>query len=101
MSDKKEIKITVVEFALAHEEGFRKPSKYFIRNSCGDFVYIHSKSRKEAQEWVNDNYCKGKYTVSAAGEEGGNSSSVRCTTNNISRKGTFHAKIKASQGMNL
>lgn len=59
-------KITIVEFEEYAMIDFKPPSTFYIRNSLGQFVYIHTSSRATAQEWVDENYGKGRYTVNAS-----------------------------------
>lgn len=45
---------------------FNPPTGYYIRDAMGDFVFIKSRSRKVAQQLVNDKYGTRKYTVSSS-----------------------------------
>lgn len=38
-------------------------SKWWIRNACGNTVYIHKRERKDAQAVVDEYYGKGRYTI--------------------------------------
>jgi hypothetical protein len=45
----KEIKTTVVDMSeLAHDD-FKHPSKYYIINALGMCIYIHVRTRQEAE----------------------------------------------------
>lgn len=39
------------------------PSNYYIRNALDQYVFIKTKSRERAQQAVDQEYGKGKYTV--------------------------------------
>jgi hypothetical protein len=59
-------KITTVSFKeFAHYE-FIPPATFFIQNALGEYVFIHTAKRATAQEWVDENYGKGRYTVKAS-----------------------------------
>lgn len=54
---------TTVTFVEYKDPEFKAPSKYSFINAMGDVVFIHCLSREKAQEWINENYGKGKYKV--------------------------------------
>lgn len=69
MSDKKKLvklKITDVTFDEFTEIDFTPPSTFFIRGATGDYYFIHTAKRGIAQEWVDENFGKGRYTVVAS-----------------------------------
>jgi hypothetical protein len=55
----KEIKITT--FKNSEYDG-NPPSRFYIINAMGDYVFIHVRSRIEATDWVKEHY-DGKYNV--------------------------------------
>ena len=59
-------KITVVSFETFSNYEFIPPATFFIQNALGEYIFIHTASRATAQEWVNENYGKGRYTVKAS-----------------------------------
>lgn len=59
-------KITVVSFEQFSNYEFIPPATFFIQNALGEYIFIHTASRATAQEWVNENYGKGRYTVKAS-----------------------------------
>ncbi|MNF78505.1 hypothetical protein D3C85_1029380 [compost metagenome] len=61
-----ELKITVVPFEQYSVYDFIPPATWFIKNAMGDFVFIHTRERAKAQDWVDENYGKGRYTVNAS-----------------------------------
>ena len=63
------MKISYVEHSVYSDLNFRNPAKFYIIDAMLRRVYIHSKLRNEAQEWVNDEYGVGKYTVRCASTE--------------------------------
>jgi len=44
----------------------KPPSTFFIRDAVGQYVFIHTSKREKAQEYVDETYGKGKYSVIAA-----------------------------------
>lgn len=66
MTDLKKIKITPVTFDEFTGYEFNPPSTWFIRSASGDYHFIHTASRTVAQDWVNENFGKGRYTVVAS-----------------------------------
>lgn len=68
MSDKKpkEMKTTRVTFEEFTDYTFNPPATWFIRDATGEYTFVHTSSRAQAQAWVNENYGKGRYTIIAA-----------------------------------
>lgn len=60
------MKITDVTFDQFTEIDFVPPSTFFIRGATGDYYFIHTSKRALAQEWVDENFGKGRYTVVAS-----------------------------------
>lgn len=81
---KKKVKTTAVEFEDREMEGFKDPSKYYIVNAMGNYIYFHCKDRAAAQLAVDMEYGKGKYTVRSAKMEKG-SGDYTCTGTNTRR----------------
>lgn len=87
----KEVKVTVVEAAeldsYNDEEGFifKHPSKFYVLTSLNQLVYIHVRSRAEAQAWADENWGKNFYIVRQAKMSTG-SGEYTCSGSN-SRKG--------------
>lgn len=42
------------------------PSKFFIRNGLGNYIFYHTRSRAAAQLAVDEDYGKGMYTIRAS-----------------------------------
>ncbi len=59
-------KITVIDFATFSSLEFVPPATFFIQNAMGDYVFIHTAKRQVAQDWVDSEYGKGRYTVKAS-----------------------------------
>lgn len=59
-------KITVVSFEQFSNYEFIPPATFYIQSAMGDYIFIHTSSRAIAQEWVNEEYGKGRYTVKAS-----------------------------------
>lgn len=69
MSEKKKavkLKITDVTFDEFTDIDFTPPSTFFIRGATGDYYFIHTAKRAVAQDWVDENFGKGRYTVVAS-----------------------------------
>lgn len=60
------LRITVVKFDQFSDYEFIPPATFFIQNAFGEYIFIHTSKRQAAQEWVDDNYGKGRYTVKAS-----------------------------------
>lgn len=45
---------------------FKPPCTYYIKDALDDFVFIKTRSRKVAQELINNEYGAGKYRVSSS-----------------------------------
>lgn len=59
-------KITTISFKEFSHYEFIPPATFFIQNALGEYVFIHTAKRAVAQEWVDENYGKGRYTVKAS-----------------------------------
>lgn len=94
----KEIKTTIVDASeldnYNDEEGFtfKHPSKFYVLTSLNQLVYIHVRSRAEAQAWADENCGKNFYIVRQAKMSSGSDSNYTCTGSN-SRKG-FAPQLK-------
>lgn len=59
----KEIEHVTVSASEFESDEFRAPSKFYIRDAMDNFVFIKSRSRGDAQEWVDGEYGHGKYKI--------------------------------------
>lgn len=59
-------KITTVTFDEFSNYEFIPPATFFIQNAMGEYIFIHTANRATAQDWVDENYGKGRYTVKAS-----------------------------------
>lgn len=59
-------KITVIDFETFSGLDFIPPATFFIQNAMGEYVFIHTAKRQVAQDWVDEEYGKGRYTVKAS-----------------------------------
>lgn len=59
-------RITTVTFEEFSNYEFIPPATFFIQNAMGEYIFIHTAKRAIAQEWVDENYGKGRYTVKAS-----------------------------------
>lgn len=59
-------KITVVTYEQFSNYEFIPPATFFIQNALGEYIFIHTSKRQVAQDWVNEEYGKGRYAVKAS-----------------------------------
>ena len=59
----KELKITVVDYETFSDIEFSPPSTFVVRDAIGNYNFVHTSSREEAQRWSDERYGKGKYRV--------------------------------------
>lgn len=59
-------KVTVINFTTFSAMDFVPPATFFIQDAMGDYIFIHTSKRQVAQDWVDENYGKGRYTVKAS-----------------------------------
>lgn len=52
----KEIEHVTVSTQEFESDEFRAPSKFYIRDAMDNFVFIRTRSRSEAQGWVDVEY---------------------------------------------
>lgn len=65
----KELKVTVVDDKTFTDIDFIPPSTFFIMDSLQNYHFVHTSDRKVAQDWVDAEFGKGKYTVKASKEQ--------------------------------
>lgn len=61
-----QIRTTVVSYKDFTSMDFVPPATYFIQNALGDYVFMHTWDRAKAQDFVDEEYGKGKYKVKAS-----------------------------------
>lgn len=59
-------KVTVVSYADFAKWEFIPPATFFIKDAMGDYIFIHTAQRAVAQEWVDKEYGKGRYSVNTS-----------------------------------
>lgn len=59
-------KITVVDYAEFTHLDHVPPATWFIKDASGLFIYIHTSKRDKAQQFVDEEYGVGRYTVNAS-----------------------------------
>ena len=52
----KEIKTTLVTYEQFSDLDFTDPADYYIRLATGEYLYVHTKNRKIAQEFIDKEY---------------------------------------------
>ena len=55
-----------VDYNEATALDFKPPCTYYIRDAMGDYVFVKTRNRKVAQELINSEYGRGKYTVASS-----------------------------------
>ena len=55
-----------VKYNEATSLDFKPPCTFYIRNAMDEFVFIKTRNRKVAQELINAEYGRGKYTVASS-----------------------------------
>lgn len=63
VAKKKEIQTVNVTFEEFTDPEFIPYGSYYIRNALGEYVFLKTSDRKVAQDFINDQYGKGRYTV--------------------------------------
>lgn len=91
----KEIKTTIVDMSELAEDDFKHPAKYYIINALGMCVYIHVRTRTEAEEYITNEYGKGFYKLRTSSPEKAKGE-LSCTGSNT-RKG-FAPRLKGLKG---
>lgn len=66
MSEKKDLKVTIVNFNTFTDYLFIPPATFYIQNASGDYVFVHTASRQVAQDYINSQYGVGRYTIVAS-----------------------------------
>jgi hypothetical protein len=62
----KELKKTIVTYAQYTDYEFIDPSTFYIVDAMQNYVYYHTSKREVAQQAVDNEYGKGRYTVKAS-----------------------------------
>lgn len=67
----KDVKMVSVSYEEFSEWDFIPVGSFYIKNALGDFIFLKTSSRAEAQKKIDSEYGKGKYAVIAAKLEKG------------------------------
>lgn len=59
-------KITVVSYAEFSRWDFIPPATFYIKNALGEYIFIHTAKRSVAQDYIDSEYGKGRYSVNAS-----------------------------------
>lgn len=62
----KEINTTTVTYEEFSDIDFIPVANFFFKNALGEFVFLHTGDRAKAQQWINEYYGTGRYTVVAS-----------------------------------
>ena len=57
------MKTTEISFEQFTAIDYQDVAVYYIRLASGDYLYLHTKSRKDAQAFVDELYGKGHYKL--------------------------------------
>lgn len=57
------MKTTIIEKSVFESLDFKAPAKYYYINAFGDAVFIHVRSREDAEQYIVENYGKGFYKI--------------------------------------
>ena len=60
------IKITVVSYEDFSDYQFQPPATFYIMDCLQNYHFVHTSDRKVAQNWVDETFGKGRYTVKAS-----------------------------------
>jgi hypothetical protein len=63
MSKKKELETFVLSYEEFSDPDVKLPTKFHIRTADGSYLFIKTSKRDVAQQWVDDNYGIGQYSV--------------------------------------
>lgn len=61
-----ELKVTVVQYEEFVGMDFIAPATYFIMDSLQNYVFIHTRDRSKAQDYIDEHYGKNRYKVVAS-----------------------------------
>lgn len=81
----KQIKTTCVHLSKLESDDFSPPAKWYFINAIGEAVFIHCRSRVDAENYITENYGKGFYKLRTSSLEK-SSGDLTCRGSN-SRKG--------------
>lgn len=59
-------KITVVSYKDFAKWDFIPAATFYIKDAMGDYIFVHTARRAVAQEWVDTEYGKGRYSVNTS-----------------------------------
>ena len=60
------MKTTLVTYEQFSQLEFNHPANYYVRLATGEYLYVHSRSRDKCQEFIDNEYGVGHYTVKAS-----------------------------------
>lgn len=66
MEKDKKPKTVMVSYEEFSEWEFIPPGSFYVRIATGDYLFIKTSDRAAAQQFVNNEFGKGKYTIVAA-----------------------------------
>ena len=69
-------KYTLVNYVDFSSDTFTPPSRFYVRNACGDYAFFHFRDRQKAQDAADEMYGKGRYKIVQAGLATGDRSKV-------------------------
>jgi hypothetical protein len=60
------MKTTLVTYEQFSQLEFNHPATFYVRLADGNYLYVHSRSRDKCQEFIDNEYGVGHYTVKAS-----------------------------------
>lgn len=87
------VKEADIEVYSEEYEGFilNEPAKFSVKLATGDILFLHCRSRAEAQQYVDSIYSPGFYSVRQH-KQGSGSGNVTCSGSNSRRGFASHLK---------
>ena len=59
-------KVTLVSYEEFAAWEFIPPATFFIKDAIGNYVFVHTARRQVAQDWIDSEYGKGRYSVNTS-----------------------------------
>lgn len=91
----KELKITQCEMSELNNDSFKAPAKFYFISALGYAVFIHTKDRTQAEQWITENYGKGFYKLRTSSSEKPKGD-LTCTGSNTRK--CFAPRLKGIRG---
>lgn len=60
------IRTTTLTHEAFTEYEFEAPATFYFKNAMGEYIFLHTSRREVAQEWIDREVGKGRYSVVAS-----------------------------------